>query len=64
MENITGKIIEAYPGIQFDVESEKGVQRCYTSGKMIKNRIKIIIGDTVEYELQEGSRLGRIIKRK
>jgi translation initiation factor IF-1 len=63
MDKITGKVIEAFPEIKFDVETGDNIQRCYLAGKLVKCKINIRVGDTVEYELQPGSRYGRILKR-
>lgn len=47
-----GKIIELLPNATFRVELENGhVIIAYTSGKMRKNRIRILIGDDVTVEM-------------
>ena len=47
-----GKILELLPNATFKVELENGhVIIAYTSGKMRKNRIRILIGDDVTVEM-------------
>lgn len=48
----TGKIIELLPNATFRVELENGHQViAYTSGRMRKNRIRVLVGDYVKVEL-------------
>jgi len=48
----TGKIIELLPNATFRVELENGHQViAYTSGRMRKNRIRVLVGDYVTVEL-------------
>jgi translation initiation factor IF-1 len=60
-----GVIIEALPNAQFFVRLENGfVALCYISGKVRRNSIKILVGDTVTAELSCYDLLkGRIIYR-
>lgn len=47
-----GKVLELLPNATFKVELENGHKIiAYTSGKMRKNRIRILIGDEVTVEL-------------
>ncbi len=47
-----GKVIELLPNATFRVQLENGhVIIAYTSGKMRKNRIRILIGDEVTVEM-------------
>jgi len=47
-----GKILELLPNAMFRVELENGHKIiAYTSGKMRKNRIKVIAGDKVTVEM-------------
>jgi len=63
---VTGKVINVLPGNKFKVQLDN-VDRtitCHLSGRMRKNRIKVILGDQVEatmspYDLT----LGRITRR-
>jgi translation initiation factor IF-1 len=47
-----GKILELLPNATFRVELENGHQViAYTSGKMRKNRIRVLVGDDVTVEM-------------
>lgn len=47
-----GKVIELLPNATFRIELENGHQIiAYTSGKMRKNRIRVIAGDDVTVEM-------------
>ena len=49
---LTGKVVEALPNAQFRVELENGhIIIAHMSGKMRKNFIRLVPGDTVEVEL-------------
>lgn len=49
---IRGKVIELLPNATFRVELENGHQIiAYTSGKMRKNRIRVLAGDEVTVEM-------------
>lgn len=49
---LTGKIVEALPGTQFRVELENGHQIIANlAGKMRKNYIRLVPGDSVKVEL-------------
>ena len=60
-----GKVLELLPNAEFRVELENGHKMiAYTSGKMRKNRIRVLIGDLVTvalspYDLNKG----RVIQR-
>lgn len=44
-----GEVIEVLPNAQFRITLENGkTVRAYTSGKMRLNKIRVIIGDSVE----------------
>lgn len=60
-----GVVIEALPNAMFRVELENGhVILCVASGKMRKNYIKIIVGDSVRVEITPYDlSKGRIITR-
>ena len=65
---LEGKVIESLKNLQFLVELEDKRQiRCYTSGKMRLNRIKVLVGDQVIIELDDSisiqNNIGRIIRR-
>ena len=64
-----GIVLECLPNVQFIVELEdKNIIRCYISGKMNINHIKVIIGDRVIVELNPSmeikNQIGRIVLRK
>ncbi|MBQ8997004.1 translation initiation factor IF-1 [Candidatus Saccharibacteria bacterium] len=49
---LTGKVVEALPHTQFRVELENGhIIIAHMSGKMRKNFIRLVPGDTVDVEL-------------
>jgi translation initiation factor IF-1 len=60
-----GLVVEAFPNTLFKVqlEGDKGELLSYLAGKMRLHRIKILIGDKVEVELDEYGGKGRIIRR-
>ena len=63
-----GRVIESLKNLQFLIELEDKRQvRCYTSGKMRLNRIKVLVGDQVIIELDNliaiQNNIGRIIRR-
>lgn len=60
-----GTILELLPNAQFKVELENGhIITAYTSGKMRKNRIRILIGDKVNIEMTPYDLTnGRVIHR-
>ncbi len=49
---LTGKVTEVLPDSKFRIELETGHAILgYTSGRMIKNRIQVMVGDKVLVEL-------------
>ena len=49
---LAGKVVEALPNAQFRVELENGhIIIAHMSGKMRKNFIRLVPGDTVDVEL-------------
>jgi translation initiation factor IF-1 len=60
-----GTVTEAYPGAKFNVELESGHEVTgYTSGKMRRHNIRILLGDRVKVELTPYDlERGRIIYR-
>lgn len=63
---LKGRVMQMLPNATFRVELENGHQIvAYTSGKMRKNRIKVLVGDevTVEMNLYDLTK-GRIMHRK
>ena len=60
-----GIVSEALPNAQFKILLDSGITvRCYLAGKIIINKIKIIVGDRVIIELPPRSEIGRITFRK
>ena len=62
-------ILEALPNIRFRVELEDGKQIiAYLSGRMNKNKIKVLVDDKVIVELSDNvpikNQVGRIVLRK
>ncbi|MEK7106483.1 MAG: translation initiation factor IF-1 [Patescibacteria group bacterium] len=61
---VRGIIQEALPNTMFRVELEGGVvQVAYLAGKMRLNRIKVLVGDTVEVLQDPYGGKGRIVRR-
>ncbi len=59
-----GIVIEAFPNALFKVKNENGEEvLCFLSGKMRLNRIRVLIGDKISYEVDEYGGKGRIMKR-
>lgn len=56
-------ITEALPNAFFRVKLQDGEILAYLSGKMRLNRIKVIIGDSVEVVIDPYGGKGRIIRR-
>lgn len=47
-----GEVLEILPNAEFRVKLDNGHEvKAYTSGRMRKNRIKIIVGDRVKLEM-------------
>lgn len=64
VETKTGYVVEALPNTMFRVELENGeVILAYLSGKMRLNRIRVLIGDKVEMEMDPYGGKARIIRR-
>lgn len=61
----TGKVIELLPNATFRIELENGHEVIgYTSGKMRKNRIKVLQGDYVVVEMTPYDlKKGRVVHR-
>lgn len=50
--NMYGEIVQVIPGGDFKVQLENGhVLHCHVSGKVRKNYIKLVMGDTVTVEI-------------
>ena len=62
-EMSVGVITEAFPNALFRVKLQEEEMLAYLSGKMRLNRIKVIIGDSVEVVLDSYGGKGRIVRR-
>jgi translation initiation factor IF-1 len=62
---VNGTVVEALPNTLFRVELEetKDVILAYLAGKMRMNRIRVLIGDRVELELDPYGGRARITRR-
>lgn len=64
---ITGKVIRVLPGNKFKVQlntPQKNEIVCHISGRMRKNKIKVILGDEVEVTMSPYDlTIGRITRR-
>ncbi len=60
----TGSVVEALPNTMFKVSLDDGEEiLAYLSGKMRLNRIRVLIGDKVEMEIDPYGGKARIIRR-
>jgi translation initiation factor IF-1 len=64
---VTGKVIQVLPGNKFKVQldtTQKNEIVCHISGRMRKNKIKVILGDAVEVTMSPYDlTIGRITRR-
>ena len=61
---VRGVVQEALPSTLFRVTLENGTEvLAYLAGKMRMNRIKVLVGDTVEIFIDQYGGKGRIVKR-
>ncbi|MET0154794.1 MAG: translation initiation factor IF-1 [Rickettsiales bacterium] len=60
-----GDVLEVLPNAMFRIRLENGVEILgHTSGRMRKNRIRVIVGDKVEVEMTPYDLTkGRVVKR-
>lgn len=62
---LTGTVIESLPDTHFRVQLEDGtIMLAYLSGKMKYNRIRILVGDVVEIELDVYGGKPKLVRRK
>ncbi len=60
----TGYVTEALPNTMFKVKFTNEVELlCYLAGKMRMHKIRVLVGDHVEVQLDPYGGKGRIIKR-
>ena len=63
-QTVQGTVVEALPNALFRVElADSSVVLAYIAGKMRKNRIKVLIGDTVQLMLDPYGGRARIVRR-
>ncbi len=61
---ITGLVTEALPNTEFKIELEDGkIIHVYLGGRMKLNRIRVLVGDKVQIELNPYEGKSRIVKR-
>jgi len=64
---VTGKVVQVLPGNKFKVQldtTQKNEIVCHISGRMRKNKIKVILGDQVEVTMSPYDlTIGRITRR-
>ena len=63
LETKIGLVTEALPNAFFRVKLQEEEMLAYLSGKMRLNRIKVIVGDSVEVVLDPYGGKGRIVRR-
>jgi translation initiation factor IF-1 len=63
-ETVKGTVIEALPNTLFRVELEDGKEiLAFLAGKMRKFRIRVLVGDRVEIQIDPYGGKGRIVRR-
>lgn len=65
-EVVQGIVVEALPNTLFKVQlegEEKKVILTFLGGKMVHNRIRVVIGDRVTVEIDPYGGKGRIVRR-
>lgn len=64
-EKIVGTVTEALPNILFRIMPENGGEEflAYLSGKMRMNKIRVLVGDRVEIQIDPYGGRGRIVRR-
>ena len=61
---VEGRVVEALPSTLFRIETKDGKQvLSYLGGKMRIHKIKVLVGDKVEVQIDPYGGKGRIIKR-
>lgn len=59
-----GLVIEAHPNNIYKIEKSDGiVVKGYLAGRLRQNRINVLIGDKVKFEIDEYGNNNRIIRR-
>ena len=61
VQTITGQAEEHLPNNQYVVRVEGGkTLRCYLTGRMIMNKIRVMVGDRVDVELPKNMDMAKI----
>lgn len=62
---VQGVVVETHPNQLCDVLVGENIIRAYVCGKMRKNKVRVLIGDLVDVELDPmgGQNTNRIIRR-
>lgn len=62
---IVGTVTEALPNILFRILPEEGGEEflAYLAGRMRMNKIRVLVGDRVEVEIEPYGGKGRIVRR-
>jgi translation initiation factor IF-1 len=62
---VIGSVIEALPNILFKIAPDDGSAEflAYLSGKMRMNKIRVLVGDRVEVQIDPYGGRGRITRR-
>jgi translation initiation factor IF-1 len=64
LESVVGSVVEALPNTMFKVKLENGTETlAFLSGKMRLNRIRVLVGDKVEMEIDPYGGKARITRR-
>ena len=64
LETVQGSVFEALTNAMFRVKLEDGRETlAYLSGKMRLNRIRVLVGDKVEMEIDPYGGKARIVRR-
>jgi translation initiation factor IF-1 len=64
VNKVTGTVLEALPNTEFKVQLEGDkIIHAYLSGKMKINRIRVMVGDSVEVELNPYDGKSRLVRR-
>jgi len=61
---VAGVVIESLPNAMFKIKTETGEEMLtYLAGKMVYNRIRVLIGDRVTVEIDPYGGKGKIVRR-
>jgi translation initiation factor IF-1 len=63
---VTGKVIDVLPGNKYraQLDDTEKIITCYLSGRMRKNKIRVILGDLIEIEMSPyDMSQGRVTRR-